>query len=187
VQKTTPNVDILNRGFQSNPCNTSENSTKVIGTKQAVEKMNTKKVIDTLTAMADQRGRAFKILIVDDEVWVREVFKDFCELTDVFDIDLASCGAEAIEKAATKKYDLITLDLIMPDVSGLEALDEIKRRTPQVPVMLISGNSTERLIHQAGVLGACKVLYKPVTIEKFFTEVASTLSRGDDTTRRTRP
>jgi CheY-like chemotaxis protein len=133
--------------------------------------------LDELTQRAKVRGKPYRILIVDDEQWVREVFQDFCTLTDAFDIDLAADGAEAIRKAAVTKYDLITMDLIMPEVSGLEALSEIKRTRPQVPVMVITGNATDKLINQAGVLGACKVMYKPIRLEDFISELTATLPR----------
>ena len=133
--------------------------------------------LDRLTDHAKKRGAPYRVLIVDDEQWVREVFRDFCNVTDAFEVDLAVDGAEAISKAGSNKYDLITLDLIMPEVSGLEALSEIKRASPQVPVMIITGNATDKLVNQAGVLGACKVMYKPIRLEDFISELTSALIR----------
>lgn len=130
-----------------------------------------------LEQLARQRGQPFKVLIVDDEKWVREVFRDFCRLTDAFDIELANTGAEAIEKVKVSKYDLITMDLIMPEMSGIEALTIIKEMSPGVPIMVITGNATEKLIHQAGIQGACRVMYKPVMLEDFVAELTSTLTR----------
>jgi two-component system chemotaxis response regulator CheY len=130
-----------------------------------------------LEQLARQRGQPFKVLIVDDEKWVREVFRDFCRLTDAFDIELANTGAEAIEKVKVSKYDLITMDLIMPEMSGIEALTIIKEMSPGVPIMVITGNATEKLVHQAGIQGACRVMYKPVMLEDFVAELTSTLTR----------
>ncbi len=130
---------------------------------------------DRLIQSAAERGRPFKILIADDERWVREVFRDYCDLTSALDVDLAHSGEEAIAKATTQKYDLITLDLIMPEMSGLDALDAIKRAQPQVPVMIITGNATDKLVREAGVLGACRVLYKPVLLEDFVEELTARL------------
>ena len=133
--------------------------------------------LQKISEQAKKRGGPFRILIVDDEKWVREIFHDFCEVTDAFDIDLAADGAEAIKKASQNNYDLITLDLIMPEISGLEALTQIKKTSPQVPVMIITGNATDKLINEAGIMGACKVMYKPVRLEDFITELTSTLVR----------
>jgi DNA-binding NtrC family response regulator len=131
--------------------------------------------IQELTEQARNQGRPFKVLIVDDEKWVCEVFRDFCNLTDVLEVEMAANGVEAVEKAKATTYDLITLDLIMPELSGLEVLTSIKEIAPNVPVMVITGNATEKLVNEAGVLGACKVLYKPVLLETFLAGITSTL------------
>lgn len=133
--------------------------------------------IEKLNRMAEQRGNPFRVLIIDDEKWVQEVFRDFCQLTDAFTVDLADNGAEAVEKARTNQYDLITLDLIMPEMSGLEVLAAIKEVSPHVPVMVITGNATEKIVNAAGVMGACSVMYKPIMLENFIAEVMATLAR----------
>ena len=133
--------------------------------------------VHELEQLARRRGQPFKVLIVDDEKWVREVFRDFCRLTDAFDVELADTGAEAVEKVKLGKYDLITMDLIMPDMSGLETLTVIKEIAPGVPIVVITGNATEKLVHEAGVQGACRVMYKPVMLEDFVAELTSTLAR----------
>lgn len=139
--------------------------------------MKTPSSVDTLHQLAQQRGEPFKVLIVDDEQWVQEVFRDFCELTRAFEVELADSGEEAIEKIRTNSYDLVTLDLIMPEMSGLDVLSAIKKFSPQVPVIVITGNATDRLVNEAGVMGACRVMYKPVLLEDFVGEIASTLGK----------
>ncbi len=134
-------------------------------------------VLDKLVAMAKDRGQPFNVLIVDDEKWVREVFRDFCDLTDAFNVELATDGNEAVRMVRESDYDLITLDLIMPEMSGLDVLTQIKEVAPRVPVMVITGNATEKLVKQAGVLGACRVMYKPVLLESFIAEMTSALER----------
>lgn len=130
---------------------------------------------DKLNKMATDRGSPFRVLIVDDERWVQDVFRDFCELTDAFVVELADNGREAIEKVKSKKYDLITLDLIMPEFSGLETLSILKKIKPHLPVMIITGNATDKIINEAGVLGACSVMYKPIMLENFISELTTTL------------
>ncbi len=129
--------------------------------------------ISKLNQMAQERGEPFKVLIIDDEQWVREIFRDFCGITEAVDVELANGGVEAIEKASSNSYDIITLDLIMPEMSGLDVLSEIKRVSPKVPVWVITGNATDRLIHEAGILGASRVMYKPVVLDEFLAELAS--------------
>lgn len=133
--------------------------------------------LENLSHMAKKRGKPFRVLIVDDEKWVRDVFRDFCQLTGAFEVEMADSGQDALEKVNSNTYDLITLDLIMPEMSGLDVLSEIKKVTPQVPVMIVTGNATEKLVREAGLMGACRVMYKPVMLEKFISELASTLDR----------
>jgi CheY-like chemotaxis protein len=135
--------------------------------------------LDQLTKMAKDQGRPYRVLIVDDEQWVQEVFKDFCELTNAIDVELAADGAEALTKIKTTEYDLITLDLIMPEMSGLDVLMAIKKTIPKVPIMIITGNATDSLVTKAGVLGACRVMYKPVALESFVEELTATLGRRE--------
>ncbi len=130
--------------------------------------------------LARQRGVPFKVLIVDDEEWIRDVFDEFCKQTSAFDVDLAISGQEAIEKVQAGTYDLVTLDLIMPEMSGLDVLREIKQMSTRLPVMIVTGNATDRLVKEAGVLGACQVLYKPVQLDEFVDSLAATLERCMD-------
>lgn len=131
---------------------------------------------DRLNQIAGQRGKPFKVLIVDDEKWVQEVFRDFCNLTNAFDVELADNGVEAVDKVKNNDYDLITLDLIMPEMSGIDVLDQVKKISPHIPVLIITGNATEKIINKAGVLGACRVMYKPIMLENFIGELTSTLT-----------
>lgn len=137
--------------------------------------MNVSKIED----LVNRRGRTFKVLIVDDEPRIREIFRDFCELTNSVEVDMAENGADAIEKVKNSCYDLVTMDLIMPEMAGVEAVAKIKDINPHLPVIVITGNATEKLVTQAGVKGASSVLYKPVLLENFIEEVVSTLERSD--------
>jgi CheY-like chemotaxis protein len=137
-------------------------------------------LLEQINALATNRGEPFKVLIVDDEEWVRETFKDICGLSDLFHVDLANSGEVALDKVSRNSYDLVTLDLIMPDISGLEAIEKIKEVNPRLPVIIITGNATERLVKEAGLNGASKVLYKPLTIAELLSEIVDTLRRQRD-------
>lgn len=132
--------------------------------------------LENLSRIAREKGKPFKILIVDDEPWVRDVFKDFCDLTDAFEVDLADSGAKAVEMIADQQYDLVTMDLIMPEMSGLDALEKIKELAPRTPVVVVTGNATEKLVNKAGVLGACQVMYKPVMLDDFIEALNSNMA-----------
>ncbi len=136
--------------------------------------------IDThlLMTAAQERGKPFNVLIVDDEKWVREVFRDYCDLTSAISVDIAQSGSEAMSKVQSTDYDLMTLDLIMPDMSGLDVLEAVKKIAPKLPVMIVTGNATDKLVNEAGVMGARGVLYKPVTIDGFLAELTSALMKN---------
>lgn len=128
--------------------------------------------------LARHKGRRFRVLIVDDEPHVRDIFKEFCEITDLVDVDMADNGAAALDMVGKTDYDLVTMDLIMPEMSGVEAVAKIKEKYPHLPIIVITGNATERLIRQAGVGGASSLLYKPVMMENFVDEVISTFEKS---------
>ncbi len=134
-------------------------------------------LLNQINALSARKGQSFKILIVDDEDWVRELFADICGLSELFEVEMAGGGREAIEKVKAEDFDLITIDLIMPDISGLEAIEAIKTNKPRIPVIAITGNATDRLVEQAGISGACKVLYKPLVLTNFLAELIDTLER----------
>ena len=131
--------------------------------------------MDLLSEGAKDRGKPYRILIVDDEHWVRDIFADFCNITDVMLVETAQNGIDALKMIQGGQYDLVTLDLIMPEMSGMEVLSELKRMAPQVPVMVITGNATDKLVNQAGVMGACQVLYKPIQLDEFVNKLSRTL------------
>jgi len=135
--------------------------------------MQLDKSVKQINDLAQRRGEPFRILIIDDEQWVREVFRDFCNITEAVEVELATGGADAIELASSNEYDVITLDLIMPEMSGLDVLSEIKKVSPKVPIWVITGNATDRLVHEAGILGASRVMYKPLELGDFLSELAT--------------
>lgn len=134
--------------------------------------------IEKIEQMAKERGRVFRVLIVDDEPKVRDIFKQFCEISDSVKVDMAENGAVALDMVKNAEYDLVTMDLIMPEMSGIEAVSKIKECKPHLPVIVITGNATERLVRQAGIEGAGSLLYKPVMMENFMDEVINSLGKN---------
>jgi len=65
----------------------------------------------------------------------------------------------------------------MPEMSGIDAVAKIREVKPHLPVIIITGNATDRLVRQAGVEGASSLLYKPVIMENFFDEVICSFER----------
>lgn len=76
-----------------------------------------------------------KILIVDDDLHIRRLYKE--ELEDEgYEILIAETGAEALDLFEKENPDLVTLDILMPDVDGIKLLRQMKEKKPQVPIIM---------------------------------------------------
>ena len=102
-----------------------------------------------------------RILVVDDEKNVRLTLSQ--ALAETAPVDAASGGAEALDRLAAADYGLVLLDLSMPEMDGLAVLAEVRRRRPDVPVVLMSAHLTVAVAVQAMRAGAHGVLPKPFT------------------------
>jgi two-component system chemotaxis response regulator CheB len=103
-----------------------------------------------------------KTLIVDDSSLVRSILKDFLESEGSFKvIGEAENGREGVDKAQLLNPDLITMDIEMPEMTGLEAIEEIKK-TLCIPIVVISTHDTARMAYQATVKGALEFYAKDI-------------------------
>ena len=103
-----------------------------------------------------------KILIVDDEPNIRTVLSR--TLNDQqYEIELASNGAEAIQRIQKSHYDLMLLDLRMPLVSGLEVLKVARARDPESIVIILTAHGTLESAVEALRMGAFDYLFKPAS------------------------
>jgi len=112
---------------------------------------------------ASRRGRDNprpKVLIVDDDKTVREVFGDI--LSSDFDVRLAGDSLEALERFEAELVDLVLLDILIPGVDGLEVLSRLRAMKPDVPVIIVSGLDRAAPTANALSLGARDYLTKPV-------------------------
>ncbi len=76
-----------------------------------------------------------KILVVDDEANIRELYRE--ELEDMgYEVTTVADGAEALAALDTAKFDLVTLDMRMPDVDGIETLRKMKEKDNTLPIVI---------------------------------------------------
>ncbi|EPE61481.1 histidine kinase-, DNA gyrase B-, and HSP90-like ATPase family protein [Exiguobacterium sp. S17] len=106
-------------------------------------------------------------LIVDDTPAHREILSDLLGSSGCT-IRLASTGAEAIERWQSEKFDLILLDLRLPDMSGLDVLKQLKRHADCPPVVIISANAFEDDRRMALDSGADEFIPKPYHPHQLF-------------------
>ena len=115
------------------------------------------------------------ILIVDDEFGVRESLKMI--LKPICQVYSAADGKEALAIIQKYRFDLVTLDLKMPGLSGIDVLREIKKNNPDVEVLVITGYGTGQNLQEASQLGAGEFITKPFNVPDFIKSVNKSLQR----------
>jgi CheY-like chemotaxis protein len=105
------------------------------------------------------------ILIADDEAGFRDLFAFALEPLG-WRVTVVCDGAEAIAQAAMRAFDLVVLDQHMPRMNGLDALEQIRRLLPGMPVLMMSGSSEDPVAFETEVLarGAACCLFKPLEL-----------------------
>jgi CheY-like chemotaxis protein len=105
-----------------------------------------------------------KILLVDDEEIVLETMSD--DLREVgFNVAQASNGSEGLRQFVSGEFDLVISDLMMGETDGFEVLREIKKISPETPVVIITGYPSKKVSQEAMALGASDVIVKPFGLE----------------------
>ncbi len=118
-------------------------------------------------------GRA-RVLVVDDEASIRELLAKTLALAE-YDVDLAPDGRTALERLRIIPYDLLITDLKMPGVDGLAVIREARRLKADIPVIIITGFSTEASAIEAVNLGVAGYLTKPFRIPRVLAVAAKAL------------
>ena len=118
-------------------------------------------------------GRA-RILVVDDEATIRDLLLKTLALAE-YDVDLAPDGRAAVERLRMVPYDLLITDLKMPGVDGLAVIREARRLKADIPVIIITGFSTEASAIEAVNLGVSGYLTKPFRVPRVLAVAAKAL------------
>lgn len=119
-----------------------------------------------------------KILVVDDIKTNCDVLKRRLE-NNKFNVEVSMSGKDALEKISESQFDLILLDVLMPEVNGLEVLIKIREQysADKLPVIMVSSFDDVESISKCIQLGASDYLPKPVNSTILTQKVASTLER----------
>ncbi|MBW2288757.1 MAG: sigma-54-dependent Fis family transcriptional regulator, partial [Deltaproteobacteria bacterium] len=107
----------------------------------------------------------FRVLVIDDDPGVRDYMEALVSRQG-YQVAAVADGEEALLCLDSVQPDLITLDVVLPGMDGLETLSELKKRLPHVPVVMLSGHGQARNIVEAMRLGASDFLRKPFEVEE---------------------
>jgi excisionase family DNA binding protein len=115
-----------------------------------------------------------RVLVVDDEASIRDLLAKTLALAE-YDVDLAPDGRAALERLRIIPYDLLITDLKMPGVDGLTVIKEARRLKADIPVIIITGFSTEASAIEAVNLGVSGYLTKPFRVPRVLAAAAKAL------------
>lgn len=116
-----------------------------------------------------------KILIIEDEVAIADLEKDYLELSG-FEVAIEHTGDEGLEKALNEDFDLVVLDLMLPGMDGFEVCKQIREKK-DIPVIMVSAKKDDiDKIHGLGI-GADDYMTKPFSPSELVARVKAHMSR----------
>jgi DNA-binding NtrC family response regulator len=118
-----------------------------------------------------------RILVVDDEADIRESLEALLDL-EGYHVDLAINATDGLKKIESGSYDLVLLDLMMPDRSGMEVLQDIRERDTETPIFMITAYGSVEVAVKALKAGANDYFSKPWDNEKLLVEIDRMIARN---------
>jgi DNA-binding NtrC family response regulator len=116
------------------------------------------------------------VLIIDDEAGIRESLETLLEM-EGYDVETASTGEQGLNRLGQRTFDLILLDLALPDRNGLDILAELRVQDPGVSVIMITAYGTVENAVRAMQSGAVNFVQKPWDNEKLLADVRAAVAR----------
>src|SRR5829696_4110550 len=127
--------------------------------------------------MPDPTAPKGKILVVDDEADIRESLEVLLEL-EGYSVELAVNGGEGLQKLSKARYDMVLLDLMMPDRSGMDVLAEIRGRDQETPIIMLTAYGSVEVAVNAIKAGASDYFSKPWDNEKLLIDIATMIAKS---------
>jgi DNA-binding NtrC family response regulator len=117
-----------------------------------------------------------KVLIVDDEERFRNTM---CKLLTVegFEASTAGSGQQALEELRQRHYDVVILDVRMPEMTGVQALAEMRRTDPEIEVIIMTGYASVDAAKEIMEIGAYDYLLKPYAIRELVEKIDAAYDR----------
>lgn len=122
-----------------------------------------------------------KVMIVDDEPFVREIVRVKLRQFGI-DVIEGATGPEALEKALRDKPDLILLDIMMPKMSGFEVCEKLKSHpeTANIPILMLTARGEQTDKEKGERVGALDYIVKPFSPQKLAEKVMSIIGSNDN-------
>lgn len=119
-----------------------------------------------------------RLLLVEDDAELREIIADyFAEKSGgSLQLDSAPTGKEGLDQSATQEYDLVLLDVMLPEMDGFTICREIRRRSP-VPIIFITARHKESDKLQGYQLGGDDYIVKPFSLAELYAKVTALIRR----------
>lgn len=115
-----------------------------------------------------------KILVTDDEQKIREMIRKYAEF-EGFTVEEAKDGFDAVSKADQDNFDLIVMDVMMPGLDGFSAVKEIKKKKPNIPVIMLSALGEEYDKIHGFDLGVDDYVVKPFSTKELMMRIHAIL------------
>ena len=117
-----------------------------------------------------------RILVVDDEIRIREMIRKYAEY-EGFQVTEAGDGMEAVELCETQAFDLIVMDIMMPNLDGFSACRQIKKTAPDMPIIMLSALGEEYDKVHGFDLGVDDYVVKPFSGKELMMRIHAILKR----------
>jgi DNA-binding NtrC family response regulator len=117
-----------------------------------------------------------KVLIVDDEEEFSKTLAERLRLKG-FKVEIAANGKEALKKVEESTFDAVILDMIMPEMSGLETLKKLKVKKPEYQVILLTGHASVKDGIESMKYGAVDFLEKPADFDSLLEKIENAKSK----------
>lgn len=124
-----------------------------------------------------QNKVAQKILVVDDERAIRRSLHEILTM-EGFKVEEAVDGADALEKIKNNNYDCVLCDIKMPQIDGLEVLEQVQEMKPDMPVIVISGHGNIDTAVEAVKKGAFDYISKPPDLNRLLITIRNAMDKG---------
>lgn len=120
-----------------------------------------------------------RVLIADDASFMRQMIREIIEPEGYEVVGEATNGVEAIERYTELTPDIVTMDIVMPKQSGLDAVKGILKLAPDAKVVMCSALGQESLVMEALQAGARDFIVKPFKADNVLATLAKTLEKAD--------